>query len=132
MTKRIDHERPIHLACLALMRLRMPKATVWHTPNETDLKGSDIARAIAKQKMLGMMVGFPDLSALLNGRLLMVEVKAEKRRLSAAQEAARDSLLDNGAMWALVRSVDEMDAVINDFLALRPVMVRVPFRGIVA
>ena len=68
MAKRIDREGPIHKAVLAYLRMRLPGAVIHHSPNETDMRGPTVARMIAKQKSLGMVVGFPDIVAFWRGK----------------------------------------------------------------
>ena len=101
-------EGPIHAAVLAHLRNQYPKAVIHHSPNETDVKGPMIARAIAKQKMMGMLVGFPDLLMLLDGRFYGFEVKAEGGRTSDAQLAVGEAIVAAGGFWAVVRSIDDV------------------------
>jgi hypothetical protein len=44
---------------------------------------------------------------LVEGRVLFLELKSLKGRLSPAQEAFRDAVLAQGFGWALVRSLDD-------------------------
>jgi hypothetical protein len=101
-------EGPIHAAVLAYLRRQYPKAVIAHVPNQTDVKGSNIARAIAKQKMMGMLVGFPDLLMLHEGRFYGFEVKAEGGRASDAQKAVGEAIIASGGFWAVVRSIDDV------------------------
>jgi hypothetical protein len=101
-------EGPIHAAVLAYLRRQYPKAVIAHVPNQTDVKGSNIARAIAKQKMMGMLVGFPDLLMLHDGRFYGFEVKAEGGRTSDAQKAVGEAIIASGGFWAVVRSIDDV------------------------
>jgi hypothetical protein len=101
-------EGPIHAAILAYLRRQYPKAVIHHSPNETDVRGPTIARAIAKQKMMGMLVGFPDLMMLREGRFYAFEVKAEGGRVSDAQKAVGEAIIASGGHWAVVRSIDDV------------------------
>jgi hypothetical protein len=101
-------EGPIHAAILAYLRRQYPKAVIHHSPNETDVRGPTIARAIAKQKMLGMLTGFPDLMMLHEGRFYAFEVKAEGGRVSEAQKAVGEAIIASGGHWAVVRSIDDV------------------------
>lgn len=108
MTKRVDREGPIHKAILQYLRTQFPRAVIHHSPNEVSLRGRDVARAIAKAKGLGMAVGFPDLLMIHQGRTIAFEVKAEKGKATDAQSNIGEMMIANGAMWAVVRSVDEV------------------------
>lgn len=101
-------EGPIHGAILTYLRRQYPQAVIHHSPNETDVRGPAIARAIAKQKMMGMLVGFPDLIMLHEGRLYTFEVKAEGGRTSEAQKAVGEAIVASGGFWAVVRSIDDV------------------------
>ena len=101
-------EGPIHAAILAYLRRQYPRAVIHHSPNETDVRGPTIARAIAKQKMMGMLVGFPDLMMLHEGRFYAFEVKAEGGRVSDAQKAVGEAIIASGGHWAVVRSIDDV------------------------
>jgi hypothetical protein len=101
-------EGPIHSAILTYLRGQYPQAVIHHSPNETDVRGPTIARAIAKQKMMGMLVGFPDLLMLHQGRLYTFEVKAEGGRTSEAQKVVGEAIAASGGFWAVVRSIDDV------------------------
>jgi hypothetical protein len=66
--------------------------------------------------MVGMGVhpGFADLVVLCDGRMLFLELKSLKGRLSPAQEAFRDAVLAQGFGWALVRSLDDALGALAD------------------
>lgn len=51
--------------------------------------------------------GFPDLVAIGRGRILFVEVKAPKGRLSPAQQVFREECLANGGTYLVWRSASE-------------------------
>ena len=101
-------EGPIHAAILAYLRRQYPGAVIHHSPNQTDVKGQAIARTIAKQKMLGMLVGFPDLIMLHQGRFYGFEVKAEGGYPSPAQKDVGAAIVAAGGFWAVVRSIDDV------------------------
>ena len=109
-------ERAVHLAVLGLLRAKLPPvsvATIHHSGNEVDVSSKAVARAIAKSKHLGMRVGWPDLTWLSEGRLHAFEVKTPLGRLSPAQEACGAAIEAAGGRWAVVRSVDEAEAVLR-------------------
>lgn len=109
---RIDHEGPVHQAVLTYLRLQLPGALIHHSPNEVDVSGKDIARAISKAKFRGMVVGFPDIIVLWRGVFMGFEVKAKGGKISDAQEAVGAMIQSQGGHWAVVRSVDDVRAVV--------------------
>jgi hypothetical protein len=108
MAGRVDREGPIHASVLAYLRRQYPNAVIHHSANQTDVRGPAIARAIAKQKMMGMLVGFPDLLMLHEGRLYTFEVKAPKGVPSDPQKAVGEAIVASGGFWAVVRSTDDV------------------------
>lgn len=108
MTKRKDHEGPIHRAILHYLEAQFPRAVIHHSPNEVSLRGKDVARAIAKAKSLGMKPGFPDLIMIHAGHTVALEVKAPAGRLQQSQKNIGEALQLNGVLWAVVRSVDDV------------------------
>lgn len=124
-----DLEGPVHRAVLAYLRAALPGAVITHVPNETDLRGKEVARTIAKQKALGMLPGFPDLVAFWRGRVFAFEVKAGRNTASEAQLAVGLALEAQGVRWAVVRSVDEARACVERWRAEAPGAVQVEMRG---
>ena len=63
---------------------------------------------------MGVHPGFADLVILCGGRVLFMELKSLKGRLSPAQEAFRDAVLAQGFGWALVRTLDDALGALAD------------------
>jgi len=63
---------------------------------------------------MGVHPGFADLAILCDGRVLFLELKSIKGRLSPAQEAFRNAALAQGFGWALVRSLDDALGALAD------------------
>ena len=63
---------------------------------------------------MGVHSGFADLIVLCAGRVLFLELKSLKGRLSPAQEAFRDAVLAQGFGWALVRTLDDALGALAD------------------
>jgi hypothetical protein len=63
---------------------------------------------------MGVHRGFADLIILCDGRVLFIELKSLKGRLSPAQEAFRDAVTAQGFGWALVRSLDDALGTLAD------------------
>jgi hypothetical protein len=111
-----DIEGPIHRSILAYLRLRFPKALIHHSANEMGLQGDAVARQIAKAKTNGMVPGFPDIMVIAGGGLTMFfEVKAPGGRLTPAQQAVHDHLRALGQLVAVVRSIDEVQAQLDQW-----------------
>lgn len=115
MTNR-DVEGPIHRSILAYLRLRFPKALIHHSANEIGLSGADVARQIAKAKVNGMVPGFPDIMVVTGpGPGMYFEVKAPGGRLTPAQQDVHDHLRALGQLVAVVRSIDEVQAQLQQW-----------------
>ncbi len=113
---RVDKEGPLHRSILAYLRTQFPLAIVHHSPNEVPLQGTNVARAIAKAKYNGMVVGFPDLICLLpNGETLFFEVKHGKTPASDTQRAVLSRLSDMGFRNAVVRSIDDVNQCLEQW-----------------
>lgn len=111
-----DIEGPIHRAILAFLRLRFPKALIHHSANEMGLQGQDVARQIAKAKHNGMLPGFPDIMMITGaGPAIFFEVKAPGGRLTQAQQDVHDQLRALGQLVAVVRSIDEVQAQLDQW-----------------
>jgi hypothetical protein len=103
-----DVEGPIHRSVLAFLRVTLPGAVIHHSPNEIGVQGKDIARAIAKAKHNGMLVGFPDILVIWRGQVWTFEVKARGRGLTDEQASVGESIIAQGGKWAVVRSIEDV------------------------
>lgn len=114
---RIDREGPYHRAVLAQLYRRLPGAVIHHSPNEFPGKGDMIARAIAKAKKNGMVVGFPDLIVFWHGQVALVEVKAPGGALSDGQKAAHERFASNGFAVHVITDPDDTEAIAAEMAA---------------
>lgn len=104
-------ELPVHRAVLHYLQTALPGALIHHSAQNLSLgRGSDskIARAVALAKSMGMRVGFPDLLVIYRGRCMGFEIKAEGGRSSAEQMVIGAEFWANGAAYAVVRSIDDV------------------------
>jgi len=110
-----DHEGPIHRSILHYLRLRFPRALIFHPANELALRGDPKFKAIAqnKAKALGMLPGAPDICMLHDGLFYGFEVKAAKGRASEHQTLVGLAIRENGGRWALVRSIADVQAALE-------------------
>ena len=116
MSKIIDTECAIHVSIVEYLRLVLPGALIWHTPNG----GKRGAREAAELKRMGVKAGVPDIAIVIDGRLYFLEVKTPKGVLSEPQEQFCVALDCHGIPWAVVRSVEDARA----FLAAHSVETR--------
>jgi len=108
-----DIEGPIHRDILARVKELLPDAVVHHSPNEVDLKGANVARAISKQRWNGTRKGWPDLEILYQGQFWTLEVKAPKKHPTTEQTECGLDIVRAGGRWAVVRSVKEAEDIIE-------------------
>lgn len=108
-------ELPIHRAVLHYLKLALPGAVIHHSAQNLGVTGPAIARAVALSKSMGMCVGFPDLLVIWRGRVMGFEVKAEGGTTSETQRAVGAAFGDNGARWAVVRSIDDVRDCLADW-----------------
>jgi hypothetical protein len=85
-------------------------------PNGATLRGDSRERAIqmANLKRDGLCVGFSDLLVYgSHGRIGHVEVKTPEGKQSDNQRACEEWLTDLGHLYAVARSVDDVDAILS-------------------
>jgi len=115
MTRRSTPEADLQRAVVSALRVGLPRtAIVHHCANEVAEPGPRGARRQAILVGMGVHAGFADLMVLCDGRVLFLELKSRKGRLSPAQEAFRDAVLAQGFGWALVRSLDDALGALAD------------------
>ena len=107
----VDREGPVQRAIIAYLFLRLPRAVIHASPNSFgDMHGPAMARQVAKAKHNGMKPGWPDIEVLWRGRFMFFEVKAGRNKAQDNQLAIGAALVENGALWAVVNSVDMVKA----------------------
>ena len=110
-TPEADRQRVVVTA----LRFALPKgAIIHHCANEVTVAGPRGAKRQAILVGMGVHPGFADLIILCDGKVLFLELKSLKGRLSPAQEVFRDAVLSQGFGWALVRSLDEALGALAD------------------
>ena len=72
---------------------------VMHIPNQSTR---------GRQRWSGLMPGAPDLVAVKHGRVLFLEVKTEKGKVSAKQSEVHDLLRLHGMEVRVVRNIDDI------------------------
>ena len=102
MKRREDN---LQAAIVAYLRAVLPDAKVAAIPNG----GARTPAEGAIFKRTGVLAGMPDLVVILTGgRVLWLEVKADKGRRSEAQSDIGMWLAAKGHHWACVRSVEQV------------------------
>ena len=115
MKRRGTPEADLQRAVVTALRFALPKgAIIHHCPNEITEGGPRGAKRQAILVGMGVHPGFADLMVLCAGRVLFLELKSLKGRLSPAQEAFRDVVTAQGFGWALVRSLDDALGALAD------------------
>jgi hypothetical protein len=112
----MDREGPIHRAVIEFLRLSLPGAVIHASPNSFgDLNGPAIARQVAKAKHNGMVPGWPDIECFWMGHAMFFEVKAGRNTTQDSQKQVGAALVGQGAKWAVVRSVDDVDSSLTEW-----------------
>ena len=115
MTRRGTLEADLQRAVVKALRFALPRtAIIHHCANEVTEAGPRGAKRQAILVGMGVHPGFADLIVLCDGRVLFLELKAPKGKLSTSQEAFRDAVLAQGHAWALVRSLDDALGALAD------------------
>lgn len=115
MKRRGTPEADLQRAVVSALRFALPKGAIVHHPaNEVTDPGSRGAKRQAILVGMGVHRGFADLMVLCEGRVLFLELKSFKGRLSPAQETFRQAVLAQGFGWALVRSLDDALGALAD------------------
>jgi hypothetical protein len=115
MTRRGTPEADLQRAVVTALRFALPKtAIIHHCANEVTEPGPRGAKRQAILVGMGVHGGFADLMVICGGRVLFLELKSLKGKLSPAQEAFRDAVLAQGFGWALVRSLDDALGALAD------------------
>ena len=115
MNRRGTPEADLQRTVVTALRFALPRtAIIHHCANEVTEPGPRGAKRQAILVGMGLHPGFADLMVLCEGRVLFLELKSLKGRLSPAQEAFRDAVLAQGYGWALVRSQDDALGALAD------------------
>lgn len=115
MKRRGTPEADLQRAVVLALRFALPRtAIIHHCANEVTEAGPRGAKRQAILVGMGVHPGFADLLVLCDGRVLFLELKSLKGRLSSSQEAFRDAALAQGHGWALVRSLDDALGALAD------------------
>jgi len=132
MGRNKDREGPIQKAIVDFLKKQYPRGLIFSVPNELASKvgGGDytpagkikrqkmIRNVQAKAKELGMLPGMSDLCLLLDGMFYAFEVKAEGNKQQPNQKMAQINIEANGGVYAVVRSIDDVQDVMRGHTAI--------------
>ena len=108
-------EADLQRAVVVALRFALPKgAIIHHCVNEVTEAGPRGAKRQAILVGMGVHAGFADLIVLCEGRVLFLELKSLKGRLSPTQIEFRNAVMAQGFGWALVRSLDDALGALAD------------------
>lgn len=99
-------EQALHIAVANFLRVALPPHVAWnHVPN-----GGARSKAEAGIfKEMGVRAGWPDIQIVHQGRLYGIELKADRRKPSDAQERCHTDLMLAGADVDVCRSLEEVE-----------------------
>ena len=115
MNRRGTPEADLQRTVVTALRFTLPRsAIIHHCANEVTEAGPRGAKRQAILVGMGVHAGFADLMVLCEGRVLFLELKSLKGKLSPAQQGFRDAVLVQGFGWALVRTLDDALGALAD------------------
>ena len=98
--RRARPEQALHRAAAQFLDVALPDDAVWfHPPNG----GARTKAEAGIFRALGVKAGVPDLVIVYRGRLIAIELKAPRGRLTAAQRAMHKRLILAAPWWAPAR-----------------------------
>lgn len=109
--KRHSPEAALHRAVAAYLRVALPEDAVWTT---FPAGGGGRVRG-AQLKAAGLMAGWPDIQILHHGKLICVELKAARGRLSDTQAATILRIQAAGGLTVLAYSVADVETMLRAY-----------------
>lgn len=104
--KKDQPERRLHKLVAGYLDLALPQSACWWPVPSASKR---LPHQAANMKRAGeLKVGFPDIMLCHRGRLICIELKAPKGRLSPAQSAVHTRLVLSGAVVCVCRSLDDV------------------------
>jgi hypothetical protein len=94
--------------CVKWFTLQYPDYVIHHSSNHKLSKQQG-----ANDKLLGFTAGYPDLTIILNNKILFIEVKAAKGTQSKEQKAIETKIKKLGHDYFIVRSFDEFIDIVR-------------------
>ena len=98
-------EEQLHYQVADYLNISLPAQTVWHhSPNEGQRRPQYIKKLLRK----GLHPGWPDFEIIYKGRIIFIELKTPKGRVSKKQKQCHHDLMMAGAVVKVCRSLDEV------------------------
>lgn len=104
-------ERDIQNACLQWLTLRKVCHVRLAVNSSTIMAGGKMIR------LPNPMRGWPDILAIVRGRAIGLEIKADARQ-SEYQKSVQEYIEKAGGLYFIIRSTDELDAALKPLLKL--------------
>ena len=104
-------EQKIHAAVAGFLDAALP-ALAWHSAIDPASKSSAVAGALLKAR--GGKAGIPDHIIVCPGQpAIFFEMKTARGRLALVQELVRLRIVEAGAKWFLIRSINDAEAALR-------------------
>lgn len=101
---RAHKEDQLQIQTMQLLRTAYPNVLAIHCPNG----GKRSAREGERFKRMGVLAGTPDILMWYGGKAYAIELKVGKNGLTDTQKLWRDRFCEQGGVWALCRSLDDV------------------------
>lgn len=109
-------EDDLHRQVVAFLRLALPpNAVLHHSSNESDGTPAWYRKRAAK----GTRAGWPDLEIAYRGRMIFIELKTKRGRLTPSQAECHAELTLAGAVVKVCRSLEEVEAFLSQLIPLK-------------
>lgn len=110
-------EDALQIAVITLLEsARKPGVIYWHTPNG----GKRNVREAVRFKRMGVLAGVSDLIiSLPSGKMVFLELKSRRGRLSDEQKAFMEGMDSHGHMTWVARTLDEATRLLTDAGAIK-------------
>ena len=116
MTRRNRPEQSFQRSVASYLDLALPRDAVWfHCPS-----GGGRSKAEAGIfKAMGVKPGVPDIIIVYRGRVVAIELKSEKGRLSPAQKLMHAQLSVAGALVYTATRIEEVESFLRVIIPLK-------------
>ena len=103
-------EHALQISTAQFLRRALPTtAVMFHVPNGEYRD----KRTAAKLKAYGVLPGVPDILVIYDGRLIGLELKAPKGRVSKEQTEVGEAFVANGMVWTVARSLEAVETFLR-------------------
>ena len=113
-----NEETYLHKACLEYVRAAYPEVIIHHSPNELGLSGVNARNEVMKRKAMGMRPGWPDFELFYMERVLFIELKVEKRKVTKLQSECHADLTMNGFPVLIIRTLGDFIQYVDSWVRL--------------